>query len=100
MSNTFFEMKDGTLTVKPAGVLDSATAPFFEEELSGKLEGASHTVIDFERVDYISSAGLRVLLAAEQFLESRGADLKLIHVNEYIMEIFEMVGFPDVVTIE
>ena len=100
MSNTVFEMKDGTLTVKPVGELDSLTSPAFEEELRGKLEGASHIIVDFAQVDYISSAGLRVFLAAEQQLEDRDADMKLIHVNENIMEIFELVGFLDIITVE
>ena len=100
MSGTIFEMKDGTLVVKPVGELDSMTSPVFEEELRGMLNSASHVVIDFEQVEYISSAGLRVLLAAEQYLEGRQADMKLIHVSEHILEIFDLVGFREIITIE
>ena len=56
--------------------------------------------IDFEKVDYISSAGLRVLLFAENYLENQNANLKIIHINEYIREVFELVGFLDVITVE
>ena len=100
MSNTVFELNGTTLTVKPAGELDSATSPVFEAELREKLPGASQIIVDFEKVDYISSAGLRVFLAVEQYLENQDAEMKLIHVNEHIMEIFELVGFLDVITVE
>ncbi len=100
MSNTVFELNGTTLTVKPAGELDSATSPVFEAELREKLPGANKIIVDFEKVDYISSAGLRVFLAVEQYLENQDAEMKLIHVNEHIMEIFELVGFLDVITVE
>lgn len=100
MSKTVFELDGTTLTVKPAGELDSMTSPVFEVELREKLPGARNIIVDFENVDYISSAGLRVFLAVEQYLEGREAEMKLIHVNEHIMEIFDLVGFMDVVTVE
>ena len=100
MSNTVYELNDTVLTVKPAGELDSLTAPDFKEDLLPHLTGISKAIIDFEKVDYISSAGLRVLLFAENYLENQNADLKIIHVNEYIMEVFELVGFLDVITVE
>ena len=100
MPNTVFELNGTTLTVKPAGELDSMTSPVFEEELLRHLPGAQRIIVDFENVDYISSAGLRVFLAAEQTLESRGAEMKLIHVSDYILEIFDLVGFQDIVTVE
>ena len=100
MADTVFEMKNGTLTVRPAGGLDSVTSPAFEEELRGKLESADHIVFDLEQVNYVSSAGLRVFLAAEQRAEKQDADMKLIHVNDYIREIFDMVGLSHVITIE
>ena len=100
MLNTVFETKDGTLTVKPAGEMDSMTSPVFDEEVRARLDGVSHIVFDMERVDYLSSAALRVFLALEQRLEQTRADMKLIHVNENIMEIFELVGFTTMVTVE
>ena len=100
MLNTSFEWNGTTLTVKPAGELDSITSPVFETELHQNLSGADMIIIDFEQVNYISSAGLRVLLAMEQYLGSRNAGMKLIHVNKYIMEIFDLVGFREIVTVE
>ena len=55
--------------------------------------------MDFSAVEYISSGGLRMLLATEQLLEQRGGSMKLIHANEYIIEVFELVGFMDVVEV-
>ena len=100
MLNTSYEWNGTTLTVKPAGELDSKTSPAFEAELRQILPGADMIIVDFEQINYISSAGLRVLLAIEQHLESRDASMKLIHVNAYILEIFDLVGFQDVVTVE
>ena len=100
MLKTVFERNGTTLLVKPDGELDSMTSPVFEGELRPNLAEAGEVIIDFENVDYISSAGLRVLLAAENYLEDHNAEMKLIHVNKYIMEVFEMVGFLDVITVE
>lgn len=100
MSNTVFELNGKTLTVKPVEELDSMTSPVFETELRAHLSGVDSIVVDFEKVNYISSAGLRVFLAVEQTLEEKGAKMKLIHVNEHIIEIFDLVGFMDVVTVE
>ena len=100
MLNTRFEMNDGTLTVKLTGELDSLTSPAFGEEIRRELDSASHIVIDFEELEYISSAGLRVLLTIQQHLEETDTDMKIIHVNENIMEIFELVGFNEMITVE
>ena len=100
MSDTVFELNGATLTVKPAGALDSMTSPAFEEELRQRMPGAGMIIIDLEKVNYISSAGLRVILAAEQYQEKQNAEMKIIHVSENIMEIFEMVGFLDVIPVE
>ena len=100
MSETVFELNGSTLTVKPVGALDSITSPVFEEEFRRKMPGADKIIVDLEKVDYISSAGLRVFLAAEQYVEKQNAEMKLIHVNENIMEVFELVGFLDVISVE
>jgi len=100
MANTVFEMQDDTLIAKPVGELDTETSPAFEEELLKKMAGVKHIVIDLEQVDYVSSAGLRVFLVAQQRVQKEDADLKLIHVNGNIMEVLEIVGFLDVVTVE
>lgn len=100
MSNTIFEKQGSILTVKPEGRLDTATSPVLESELRGYLDGVQEIIMDFEKVGYISSGGLRVLLATEQLLEDRGGSMKLIHVNEHILDIFELVGFMEMVKVE
>ena len=81
------------------GRLDTVTAPDLEKELKESLDGVKELVLDFEKLEYISSAGLRVLLAAQKTMTKQG-EMKLIHVNETIMEIFEVTGFSDIRTIE
>ena len=100
MSDTIFQKQGSHLTVKPVGRLDTATSPVLEKEMQAWLDGTVHITMDFSRVDYISSGGLRVLLSTEQLLEERGGELRLIHVNRHIIDIFEMVGFMDVVKVE
>jgi len=81
------------------GRLDTNTAPQLEEELGKSLDGVSALVIDFGGLDYISSAGLRVLLSAQKVMNRQGS-MKIVNVNETIMEIFEVTGFSDILTIE
>ncbi len=99
MSATGFEKNGSVLTVRPEGRLDTAASPVLERELQQRLDGVTEVVMDFAKVEYISSGGLRVLLAAEQLLEEKGGGLRVIHVNGNILEIFELVGFMDVVTV-
>lgn len=87
------------LTVTLEGRLDTTTAPQLETELMGSLEGVTSLVLDFEKLEYISSAGLRVLLAAQKVMMKQG-EMKVIHVNEVVMEVFEVTGFTDSLTIE
>ena len=68
-------------------------------EISAFGPYAGRCVLDFEKLDYISSAGLRVLLSAQKTMTQQG-EMKLIHVGETIMEIFEVTGFSDILTIE
>ena len=100
MSVTVFEKNGSLLTVKPEGRLDTAAALALDEELAPHLDGVTEIIMDFEKVEYIASSGLRVLLTAEQKMEERGGKMKLIHVNEYIIAIFDLVGFMDVITVE
>lgn len=100
MLNTAYEKQDDRLTVKPEGHLDTATSPVLEAELKQHLDGIREVTLDCTDLDYISSAGLRVLLATEQRMEDCGGSLRLIHVNESILEIFELVGFMDIVKVE
>lgn len=91
---------DGTkLTVALEGRLDTTTAPKLEAELKESLNGVTEVVLDFEKLEYISSAGLRVLLSAQKIMNKQGS-MKLIHVNETIQEIFEVTGFSDILTVE
>ena len=99
MSSTIFEKKDGTLNVWPEGRLDTATSPVLEKEVREQLDGVQHIIMDFEHVEYISSGGLRALLTIEKQIEERDGDMRLLHVNANIMEIFELVGFTDVITV-
>ena len=92
-------LKDGALTIALQGRLDTTTAPQLEAELKTCLNGVEELVIDMEKLDYISSAGLRVLLAAQKVMTKQGA-MKVTHVSEAIMEIFEVTGFSDILTIE
>ena len=81
------------------GRLDTVTAPELEKELKEVLDGVSALTLDFEKLEYISSAGLRVLLSAQKVMSKKG-EMKIVHVNDTIMEIFEVTGFSDILTIE
>ena len=87
------------LTLTIAGRLDTTTAPGLEAELKACLEGVEKLALDFAALDYLSSAGLRVLLAAQKIMNKQGS-MVVRNVNETIAEIFEVTGFCDVLTIE
>ena len=88
-----------TLTICPVGRLDTTTAPELETTVKESLEGVKELVFDLGELEYISSAGLRVLLASQKQMNAVGT-MKVTHVNELIMEIFEVTGFSDILTIE
>ena len=90
---------DTKLTVALEGRLDTTTAPELEQSLQESISDASELVMDFEKLEYISSAGLRVLLSAQKIMNRQG-NMKVIHVNETVMEILEVTGFVDILTIE
>ena len=92
------EQNGGTLDIAPEGRLDTTTAPELEAELKN-LEGVTELKFDLAGLEYISSAGLRVLLAAQKIMSGQGT-MKVIHVNDVIMEIFEVTGFTDILAIE
>lgn len=81
------------------GRLDTTTSPELEKEISSLPEDVRELVFDFGGLDYISSAGLRVLLEAQKLMDKQG-EMKVINVNESIMGIFEVTGFTDILTIE
>ena len=87
------------LTVAPEGRIDTMTAPELEKKLSEILDGVTDLVLDMAKVAYISSAGLRVILKVQKRMLCQGS-MKLIGVNESIMEVFEITGFSDILTIE
>ena len=94
------QKRNGTaLTIAPEGYLDTTTAPELRAVLETALEGVKELTFDFEKLEYISSAGLRQLLFAQKTMNEQGT-MKVIHVNEVILEIFEVTGFADVLTIE
>ena len=97
---TIGKYRDGSaLTLAPEGRLDTITSPELEKVLKESLDGVSELTLDFAKLDYISSAGLRVLLAAQKTMNRQGS-MKIVHVCETIMEIFEVTGFLDILTIE
>ena len=87
------------VTVALEGRLDSMTAPALETELKALTDGALEIVFDMEKLEYISSAGLRVLLSAHKVMAKTGG-MKIIHSNETVMDIFEITGFSDILNIE
>ncbi|WP_295154869.1 STAS domain-containing protein [uncultured Ruminococcus sp.] len=89
----------GKMTVSISGRVDTTTAPALETELKESFNECEALVIDFTDVEYISSAGLRVLLSAQKVMGKKGG-MTLINVSDDIMEIFEVTGFTDILTIE
>lgn len=87
------------LTVALAGRLDTTTAPHLEAELKTSLDGVNSLGMDFAELEYISSAGLRVLLSAQKVMNKQGK-MVIRHANETIMEVFEVTGFTDILTVE
>lgn len=94
------EKKAGESTILLKGRLDTTTAPELEEYLEKELQNMTEVVLDMGELEYISSAGLRVLLMAQKVMNQKNGTLKLIHVNEMIQEVFEITGFTDILTIE
>ena len=91
---------EGTkLTLALEGRLDTTTAPQLEAEVKGGLTGVTELALDFARLEYLSSAGLRVILAAQKLMNKQGG-MVIRHVNETIQEVFEVTGFSDILTIE
>ena len=87
------------LTITIAGRLDTTTAPQLEAEFKQSITGVEKLVLDFTALEYLSSAGLRVLLAAQKVMNKQG-EMIIKNVNDTINEIFEVTGFIDILTIE
>ncbi|HAJ66161.1 MAG: STAS domain-containing protein [Oscillospiraceae bacterium] len=99
MLNINKKTENGALTVALEGRLDTTSAPQLEGELKGALDGVTSLVLDLEGLEYISSAGLRVLLSAQKLMNKQG-EMTITHVNDVIMEIFDVTGFTDILTIK
>lgn len=98
MLNIKKNLEGDKLTIALEGRLDTVTAPELEAELKDSLDPVKELVLDMADLEYISSAGLRVLLTAQKNMNQKGS-MKLINVNETVMEIFDVTGFVDILTI-
>ena len=88
--------KNGTvLTISPSGRLDTATSPELQAVVSENIDGVTNLTFDLKQLDYLSSAGLRVLMSSQKIMNKQG-DMRLINVNEDVMDIFDMTGLTDV----
>ena len=85
--------------IELVGRLDTTTAPALDKTISNVIEGTKTLILDFKNLEYISSAGLRVVLGAQKKMQKLGS-MKVINVCEEVMEVFEMTGFADILTIE
>ena len=93
------QSKNGTLTLKVSGRIDTVTAPHFENYVNRWLYGINVLVLDFSNVNYISSAGLRVLLTLQKKMMKQG-EMRLVNVNETVLVVFQVTGFDELLTIE
>ena len=98
--NISAQREGSTLTVCPEGRIDTLTAPAFEQCLETELGDADRLVIDFSKVNYISSAGLRVLLAYAQEMEERGGSIQAVGVSDTLHKVFALTGFLEPLNID
>ncbi|RKI28950.1 anti-sigma factor antagonist [bacterium 1xD8-6] len=97
--NIIKEIKNKTLNIALEGRLDTTTAPQLEAELKQSISDNERLIFDFTKLEYLSSAGLRVLLAAQKMMDKQG-EMVICNVNDVIAEVFEVTGFSDILTIE
>ena len=93
------ELNDKQLTIKPVGEINSVTAPELEEVIKNDLNGVKALIFDFSELEYLSSAGLRVLLVAQKLMNKKGP-MSVRNVNSNVMEILDITGFSNVLDIE
>ena len=96
---TLFNKENEKLTISVSGRVDTTTAPEFEKAIFDNIEGVNELVLDLKDMPYTSSAGLRVLLKAQKAMKAKGG-MKLTNVCDDVMEVLEMTGFADIMTIE
>ena len=91
--------KEGSkLTIELEGRLDTVTSPQLDEVIQKEIDSVDEIILDLEKLEYMSSAGLRILLSTEKVMSKKDG-MKVIHVNSDIMEIFEITGFSEILTI-
>lgn len=99
MLNINKTLSDNKLTLALDGRVDTTTAPELEQAVKSNLDGVTELVLDFSKLNYISSAGLRVLLSSQKVMNKQGS-MTITNVNDIVMEILEVTGFADILTIE
>lgn len=92
--------EEGKLTLALEGRLDTITAGELEAVLKDTIEGVSELILDFTSLDYVSSAGLRIILGTQKQINSKKGKMIIKNVNETVMEVFQITGFIDILTIE
>ena len=93
------ELNNKQLVLSLEGELNTVTAPEFEEVIKNELNNVDSLIVDLAKLSYLSSAGLRVLLVAQKIMMNQG-EMKLVHVSDLVMEILDVTGFVDILTIE
>lgn len=93
------ENNGNALLISVIGRLDTTTAPQLEDEIKDSIEGITDLTLDFAKLEYVSSAGLRVLLMAQKIMNKQGS-MVITNVNDDINEVFEITGFSDILTIQ
>ena len=99
MAIAVIDKQGDVLNVRPEGRVDTARTPLLDRELQPHLDGVREIVMDFSRVEYISSSGLRLLLWLEHTMEDRGGEVRLTHAGEAVLRVIRMVGFDNVVRV-
>ena len=97
--NVTSKKEDGKLTVCADGKLSTTTTPKLEKELKTNIDGVTELIFDFEKVEYLASAGLRVLLSAAKIMKKQGT-MKIINVNPLVMDVFTFTGMADTLDVE
>lgn len=93
------ERQEEKLILKLIGRLETSTAPKLQQVVEGELEGINELMLDLDKLEYVSSAGLRVLLTASKKMKAKDGVMTVHHVNEEVMEVFEITGFKEILDI-
>lgn len=93
-------LKDGVVSLEIKGRIDTTTSPALQNELMKAFQKADQVVLDFTEVEYISSAGLRILLLGHKTAEAKNGSMKIIHVEKSVMNVLQMTGFSNFLEIE